>query len=196
MACRRKMLGFVNWRMRVTLSDTRHLVGTFLAFDKHMNIVLGDTDEYRLVKPEGKKGKQLVEEKRELGLVILRGGTVVSLKPDSPPSTRVKPTVPKVMGSSGTTATAVPTSAPLISATGQVTPGIIRPPVVMPGGGMMPAGMMPMGFPPGGMPMMRPGMPGMPMMRPGMMPMRPGGMPMMPGGMPPQGMPPQGAGRG
>jgi len=74
---------FVNWRMRVTISDTRTLVGTFLAFDKHMNIVLGDTEEYRTTKAKKASGEK--EEKRTLGLVLLRGETVVSLSAEAPP---------------------------------------------------------------------------------------------------------------
>ncbi len=46
---------FVNWRMSVTISDNRSLVGTFMAFDRHMNLVLADCEEYRTIK--GKKGK-------------------------------------------------------------------------------------------------------------------------------------------
>eukprot|EP00954_Amorphochlora_amoebiformis_P002721 213626-Amorphochlora_amoeboformis.AAC.1 len=44
-----KMLQFINWKMKVSIQDTRTLVGTFMAFDKHMNIVLGDCEEYRVV---------------------------------------------------------------------------------------------------------------------------------------------------
>jgi small nuclear ribonucleoprotein B and B' len=62
------------------------LVGTFMAFDRHMNIVLGDTEEYRRIK--AKKGQGIVEEKEEkrtLGLIILRGDSVVSMTIEGPP---------------------------------------------------------------------------------------------------------------
>jgi small nuclear ribonucleoprotein B and B' len=74
-----KMLQYVNYRMRVTLDDSRTLVGRFMAFDKHMNIVLADCEEFRRPK------KKDVVEKRALGLVLLRGECVVSLSVESPP---------------------------------------------------------------------------------------------------------------
>ena len=66
------MIQYVNYRMRITVQDGRQLVGRFLAFDRHMNVVLGDTEEFRSVGTGGKNR----EERRVLGLVLLRGENV------------------------------------------------------------------------------------------------------------------------
>ncbi|CAF3482654.1 unnamed protein product, partial [Fusarium graminearum] len=85
----------INWRMRVTLNDGRAMTGQMLAFDKHMNLVLADTEEFRRVKrkqnkpaaPGASGSGSLVEseEKRTLGLTIVRGAHIISLSVESPP---------------------------------------------------------------------------------------------------------------
>ncbi|KAK4167066.1 small nuclear ribonucleoprotein [Cladorrhinum sp. PSN259] len=82
--------------MRVTLNDGRQMTGQMLAFDKHMNLVLADTEEFRRIKRKQNKpaapgasssSAQTIEqeEKRTLGLTIVRGAHIVSLSVESPP---------------------------------------------------------------------------------------------------------------
>ena len=85
------MLSLINWRLKITLNDGRALIGQMLAFDKHMNLVLADCEEFRRVRPKKKQGDASEgpapeqEIKRTLGLVILRGESVVSLSVEGPP---------------------------------------------------------------------------------------------------------------
>ena len=80
-----KFLQWINFRVRVTIQDTRMLVGTFLAFDKHMNLVLADTEEFRRIKSK-KEGVPEREVRRALGLVLLRGDSIIHMSAEAQPS--------------------------------------------------------------------------------------------------------------
>jgi len=209
------MLQFINYRMRVTIQDSRTLVGKFMAFDKHMNIILGDCEEFRKITPKGKL-KEEREEKRTLGLVLIRGECVVSLSVEGPPPIEEKPRAAGAAGPGLARAagrgiilppSAMPVAAPPTGLSGGPVRGVGGPATsaMMPQAPFQGAPPMPFGVPPmggrGGPPVMSAmppmagrGMPPPPMAGRGMPPM---GMPPQPmgRGMPPMGMPPM-AGRG
>jgi small nuclear ribonucleoprotein B and B' len=198
------MVGYINWRMRITLNDGRSMTGQMLAFDKHMNLVLADTEEFRRVKrkqnkssaPGASSGGQTVEteEKRTLGLTIVRGAHIVSLSVESPPPTDPSARLGK--------------SAPGgIASTLQAGPGVAKPvgrgmaapslggPAAGVGAGAPPGfpGFPPSGFPGGPPPPGFPGRGGPPGFPGGFPP--PGGFPggaSLPPGFPPSGGPPPG----
>lgn len=85
-----KMSDLVDSRLKVMSIDGRFFVGTLLAFDKHMNLVLSECHESRLSRRQQAllrvpNSEPPVYEKRSLGLVILRGEQVVSLSIESGP---------------------------------------------------------------------------------------------------------------
>ena len=51
------MLSLINWRLKVTINDGRAFVGQMLAFDRHMNLVLAECEEFRRVRPKKKAGE-------------------------------------------------------------------------------------------------------------------------------------------
>uniref|UniRef100_M4BFA0 Small nuclear ribonucleoprotein-associated protein n=2 Tax=Hyaloperonospora arabidopsidis (strain Emoy2) TaxID=559515 RepID=M4BFA0_HYAAE len=193
-----KMLNYINYRMKVTLLDSRVLVGYFMAFDKHMNLVLGDCEEFRTLRAKVKStvSEERVE-KRHLGLVLLRGESVVSLTVEGPPLAKENETVgPNGPGVARAAGRGIPT-APMGGASlpmGLMAPmrGIGGPPPGMMQPGQVAAMAQPQAYGRGrGMPGMPGGIPGLPG---GMMP-PPRPMPGM--GMPPPGMgPPLGMGMG
>lgn len=169
-----KLGKFVNWRMKITISEKRSFIGTFLAFDKHMNIVLVDAEETRKIKTKAGEEKEL---KRPLGLIILRGEHVISVTVDAPPLPKPKLPIFKVPQGQ-TIATPGPrlgqqTTAPTAQAPPVAPMGLVGHIAMTMPGGMPPMGMAPMpgmmpGMPPMGMPMMPPmGMPMMPPPPPG-----------------------------
>lgn len=183
------MAQWLNYRVRVTISDTRVLVGTFMAFDKYMNLVLADCEEFRKIKTKGRKDDEK-ETKRTLGFLVLRGETVIAIIPEAPPPSAPKkdqktpgigrgqvagrglPLAPAAAGLSGPTrGVGGPAPAQMMppAKAALIPPGPHQRSLVMPPG--MPAAMPPgmPGMPPPGMPMMPPVMMGRgipPMMRP------------------------------
>ena len=109
-----KLLRYVEHRLRVTLQDGRVIVGTFLAFDKHLNLVLSEAEEFRTLRKKGDRAAVVEErqEKRSLGLIILRGENVVSLAVEGPPpptaGARLAPGGPGVARGAGRGAVAPP----------------------------------------------------------------------------------------
>ena len=132
--------------------DNRTIVGTLLAFDRHMNLVLGDSEEFRKVKSK-KAGGGLREEKRALGLLLLRGENVVSLQVHGPPPPkRATVVAPKGPGKGVAAGRGMPMG--MGRGGGMGGPGIVGAPMGMPMGapmmGMPMGGGAGRGMPPGG----------------------------------------------
>ncbi|OAQ27077.1 Sm-like ribonucleo protein [Linnemannia elongata AG-77] len=180
---RTKMILLLNFRLRIILQDTRVMTGHMLAFDKHMNLVLSDCEEFRRIKPKTSSSGTVAQEreqKRTLGLIILRGETIVSMSVDAPPHPALEGQQARLPQAYTGTAMAVPAGCGL---TGPVRgvggpdptmmlphgPAAVAPPLPF-GRGMplgtipspgfiLPPGVPPAGFRPMGMDLPRPGPP-------------------------------------
>eukprot|EP00298_Acanthocystis_sp_HF-20_P009266 c18204_g1_i2.p1 GENE.c18204_g1_i2~~c18204_g1_i2.p1 ORF type:complete len:238 (+),score=113.29 c18204_g1_i2:35-748(+) len=173
-----KIHQWLNYRMRVTIQDNRTIIGTFLAFDKHMNLVLADAEEFR-VQYAKKKGGEDREERRALGLLVIRGECVISLSVDGPPpgdeNGSSKSQLPSQagpgMGRAAGRGVPIPVNMPAVGLAGPMR-GVGAPATAMmtpaPRGPQQVAAAAPMSFP-----LQQPGMPNQP----------------VPGGFPPQGFP-------
>ena len=136
----------------MTLHDGRTIIGTFLAFDKHLNLVLSEAEEFRTLR---RGGSALIEErteKRSLGLVLIRGENVVSLAVEGPPPPSISG---KVLGSAMSRGRGAPTAVAGPPPLGAAPMGLGAAPVHGVGApGMMPPPPPPppgAGFPPSGM---------------------------------------------
>ena len=186
------MQNLIDYRVRITMNDGRQLTGLLMAFDKFMNVVLADTEEFRRIKRRSTTRATSsstdveTEEKRTLGLVLLRGEQIVSLSVDAPPvSENMGRMAPIQMGPG----LAKPVGRGLPVANVAAMPPALSGPVRGVGGGL-PAGGFGRGFAPpmgGAAPMGAP--PGMPAPPQGMN-YRNGGFGLMVGFAPPGFRPP------
>ncbi|KAM0023270.1 putative small ribonucleoprotein associated, SmB/SmN [Helianthus debilis subsp. tardiflorus] len=177
-----KMLQFINYCMRVTIQDDRQLVGKFRAFNRHMNLVIGDCEELRkLPTAKGAKIDKEREDHRTIGLVLLRGEEVISMTIEGPPppdENRAKAVGAAALAGPGLGRAAgqgIPT-APLVQAhpglvgpvggIGGPTPGMMQPQISHPPVTNMAAPLV-------NYPVIRPGQMSYPGQRPPQMPRRP-----------------------
>ncbi|KAL0222196.1 hypothetical protein RCL1_002050 [Eukaryota sp. TZLM3-RCL] len=81
-----RLENFLFYTIKVILAD-RIIIGRLYGVDIHLNLILADAEETRTTR----KG---TEERRSLGLTIVRGDAIVSTSieaPPPPPDARMKP---------------------------------------------------------------------------------------------------------
>lgn len=85
------------------MTDTRQITGQLLAFDVHMNLVLSEAEEFRRPKRalKGTSDGSIPDEKRTLGLIILRGEWICSVSVEGPPPADPRDRLAKAMPGPG-----------------------------------------------------------------------------------------------
>eukprot|EP01127_Copromyxa_protea_P005464 TRINITY_DN15393_c0_g1_i1.p1 TRINITY_DN15393_c0_g1~~TRINITY_DN15393_c0_g1_i1.p1 ORF type:complete len:263 (+),score=89.91 TRINITY_DN15393_c0_g1_i1:60-791(+) len=186
------MQQLLNYRMRIIIQDNREMIGQLMAFDKHMNIVLADCEEFRRVGGKGKNKEEKII-KRTLGLTVLRGEVIISMSIEGPPPPEEHRARGVAAGTGGPGTAKAAGRGVIVPPSVRAPAGLAAPPKGLGGPQadmMMPRGAAPPGFPGGAPP---PGFPGG--APPAGFGFPPGGPPGgFPGGAPPPGFP--GLGRG
>lgn len=170
-------------------------MGQLLAFDTHMNLVLADCEEWRTLKTKTSTGTSKIfsscwleehgpinvflsisssvtaaeerQEKRFLGLTLLRGENVVSIQIQAPPPSEGKTKAqaaagPGVARSAGRGLGAPRGLSGPVSGVGGPSSNAMQPTGIASSAPQQPSGMPPGGAPPGMPPGMPPRPPGMP----------------------------------
>eukprot|EP01061_Rhynchopus_euleeides_P013447 TRINITY_DN2347_c0_g1_i1.p3 TRINITY_DN2347_c0_g1~~TRINITY_DN2347_c0_g1_i1.p3 ORF type:complete len:151 (+),score=10.08 TRINITY_DN2347_c0_g1_i1:129-581(+) len=81
---KRGIFKYMGHRVTAEIEVGRTIVGTLLGFDRHMNMVLDESEEFRTVFGKRKNAKHT--ERRHLGLVLLSGRRLKSLSIENDPS--------------------------------------------------------------------------------------------------------------
>eukprot|EP01064_Diplonema_japonicum_P023745 TRINITY_DN3415_c1_g1_i1.p1 TRINITY_DN3415_c1_g1~~TRINITY_DN3415_c1_g1_i1.p1 ORF type:complete len:148 (+),score=32.19 TRINITY_DN3415_c1_g1_i1:62-505(+) len=86
-----KLFQFMNHKVRCGIGNNRVLMGQFVAFDSHLNLVLSGADEYKRLTHIDEDGDECeLEQTRPLGLVFVRGEAVHSIIADKPKKKKKK----------------------------------------------------------------------------------------------------------
>eukprot|EP01063_Lacrimia_lanifica_P025104 TRINITY_DN3288_c1_g4_i1.p1 TRINITY_DN3288_c1_g4~~TRINITY_DN3288_c1_g4_i1.p1 ORF type:complete len:155 (+),score=51.71 TRINITY_DN3288_c1_g4_i1:68-532(+) len=81
MSKKNKIFKFVGCMVTAEVEQGRTLKGTLTAFDRHMNLILSDTEEFRTIRAKRGRKKE-TQERKHLGFVLLRGQHVLTLTMD------------------------------------------------------------------------------------------------------------------
>ncbi|QPG73025.1 hypothetical protein FOA43_000329 [Brettanomyces nanus] len=99
-----KLATLLNFKVRVTTTNSSQFIGILVSFDRYMNLVLSECEEFRLTKKsqmqlrkQSNQNKKIIDEsgikeqKRLLGLVIIRGEGIISVVVEAAPSSSSRP---------------------------------------------------------------------------------------------------------